>query len=55
MVVELTNAEMQKEDFVNEYIDVRKDSFKPTTIVSSFKQSGIWLINQEVFKMRTLH
>jgi hypothetical protein len=37
MVVELTNAEMRKEDFINEYMDVIKDSFKPTTIVSSFK------------------
>jgi hypothetical protein len=37
VVVELTNAEMQKKDFANEYMDVRKDSFKPTTIVSTFR------------------
>lgn len=48
-MVELTGSEMRKEDFVNEYMDVREASFRSSTIVSAFKKSGAWPINREVF------
>jgi len=48
-VVELTGSEMRKEDFVNEYMDVREASFRSSTIVSAFKKSGTWPINRAVF------
>jgi hypothetical protein len=48
-VVELTGNEMPKEDFVNEYMDVREASFRSSTIVSAFKKSGTWPVNQAVF------
>lgn len=40
---------MRKEDFVNEYMDVREASFRTSTIISAFKKSGTWPINREVF------
>jgi hypothetical protein len=48
-VVELTGAEMPKEDFVNEYMDVREASFRSSTIISAFKKSGVWPVDRAVF------
>lgn len=48
-VMELTGSEMCKEDFVNEYMDIREASFRSSTIVSTFKKSGTWPINRAVF------
>ena len=48
-VVELTGSEMPKEEFIRTYMDVRNNTFKPVTIISAFKKSGIWPINRAVF------
>jgi hypothetical protein len=40
---------MCKEDFINEYMQVRQASMKPSTIISAFKKSGIWPIDWAVF------
>ena len=40
---------MRKEDFVNEYMQVRQASIKPSTIISAFRKSGIWPIDRTVF------
>jgi hypothetical protein len=48
-VVELTGLEMRREDFINEYMQVRQGSIRPSTIISAFKKSGIWPIDRTVF------
>lgn len=48
-IVELTGSEMPKEDFIKEYMQVREQSFRPSTITSAFKKSGIWPIDRTVF------
>jgi hypothetical protein len=48
-IVELTGSEMPKEDFIKEYMQVREQSFRPSTIMSAFKKSGIWPIDRTVF------
>jgi hypothetical protein len=40
---------MPKEDFINEYMDVREVTFRSSTIVSAFKKSGMWPINRAIF------
>jgi hypothetical protein len=40
ITVELTGSEMPKEDFIKEYMQVRQESFCPSTIISAFKKSG---------------
>ena len=40
---------MRREDFVKEYMRVRKESFRPSTIISAFKKSGAWPIDRTVF------
>ena len=40
---------MHKEDFINEYMQVRDMLIKCGTIMSAFKQSGTWPIDQTVF------
>ena len=48
-VVELTGSEMPKENFIKQYMKVRSSTFKSITIISAFKKSGIWPVNQAVF------
>ena len=48
-MVELTGSEMHREDFINEYMQVRQGSIRPSTIISAFKKSGIWPIDRTVF------
>lgn len=48
-VVEDTGDEMPREDFVKEYMDVRSKTFKSTTIITAFRKSGCWPVNQDVF------
>ena len=48
-IVELTGSEMPKEDFIREYMQVREESFRPSTIMSAFKKSGAWPIDRTVF------
>ena len=40
---------MHKEDFINEYMQVRDMLIKCGTIMSAFKRSGTWPIDQTVF------
>jgi hypothetical protein len=48
-VVELTGSEMRKEDFIDEYMNVREATFRASTIISAFRKSGAYPINREVF------
>jgi hypothetical protein len=48
-IVKLTGSEMHREDFINKYMQVRQTLIRPSTIISSFKKSGIWPINRGVF------
>ncbi|KAF8230474.1 hypothetical protein L208DRAFT_1217195, partial [Tricholoma matsutake] len=45
-IVELTGSEMRKEDFIEEYMQVRQESFCPSTVILAFKTSGAWPINR---------
>jgi hypothetical protein len=48
-VIKLIGSEMPKEDFVNEYMGVRQVSIRSSTIISAFKKSGAWPVDQAVF------
>lgn len=48
-VVADTGAEMAIRDFVREYMGVRNQTFKATTIISAFKKSGIRPLNPAAF------
>ena len=48
-IVELTGSEMPKEDFMKEYMQVREGTFHPSTIISAFKKSGAWPVDNSVF------
>jgi hypothetical protein len=48
-IVILTGSEMRKEDFVKQYMEVREETFRRSTIVAAFKKSGIWPVNRDVF------
>ena len=48
-IVELTGSEMPKEDFIKEYMQVREEYFRPSTVMSAFKKSGAWPIDRTVF------
>lgn len=48
-IVEDTGEEMPREDFVREYMAVRKATFKPETIISAFRKSGIKPLNPNIF------
>lgn len=52
-IVEDTGEEMPREDFVKEYMAVRSETFKPTTIVTAFRKSGCWPVNRDVFTDNT--
>ncbi|KAF8230506.1 hypothetical protein L208DRAFT_1216996, partial [Tricholoma matsutake] len=45
-IVELTGSEMLKEDFIKEYMQVRQESFHPSTVSLAFKKSGACPINR---------
>ncbi|KAJ3833347.1 hypothetical protein F5878DRAFT_410778, partial [Lentinula raphanica] len=40
---------MPRENFVKEYVTVRKATFKTSTIKSAWKKSGAWPVNRNVF------
>jgi hypothetical protein len=40
---------MPREDFVREYMAIRRGTFKPTTIISAFRKSGIRPLNPDIF------
>ena len=42
-IVELTGSEMPKDDFI------REGTFCPSTIISAFKKSGAWPVDNSVF------
>lgn len=48
-IVELTDHEMPREDFVKEYMAVRNTTFKQTTIQAAWRKSGLWPINHDIF------
>ena len=50
-IVELTGSEtwMPKEDFIKEYMEVREQSFHPSTVVKAFKRNGAWPIDRTIF------
>jgi len=48
-IVEDTGEEMPREDFVKEYMQVRSQTFKSTTIITAFRKSGCWPVNRDVF------
>ncbi|CAK5274984.1 unnamed protein product, partial [Mycena citricolor] len=48
-VVDDTTKEMPKEDFVKHYMDVRRQTFKPATIQTAFRKSGLFPINRAAF------
>ena len=48
-ITELTGTEMPKEDFVKEYMCVRQETFRPSTVTSAFRKSGTWPIDKTVF------
>ena len=41
--------EIPRDQFVKHYAEVRKQTFKDTTIRSAFRKSGIWPINHDLF------
>lgn len=49
-IVEDTGEEMPRENFVKEYMDVRRTTFKESTIRAAWKKSGCWPIDRTVFK-----
>jgi hypothetical protein len=48
-IVEDTGEEMPREDFIREYMAIRRAKFKPTTIISAFRKSGIRPLNPDIF------
>lgn len=48
-IVEDTGAEMPCKDFVKEYMEVRHQTFKSTTIITAFRKSGCWPIDPNMF------
>ena len=48
-IVSLTNASIQIQDVVREYIDVRSQALKPETIKSAWKSCGIYPLDPTVF------
>ena len=42
--------EIPRDQFVKHYMDVRKNTFKDTTIRAAFQKSGVWPINHDLFQ-----
>jgi hypothetical protein len=54
--VRLGGSDFNKVEFLHAIKSLRKDAFKTSTIISAFKQSGIWPLNAEVVlsKLRSI-
>jgi len=48
-VLEITNEEIRKVDFVKEYMAVWDEAFLPETITKAWKKSGIYPLNPNIF------
>lgn len=48
-IVDDTGEEMPREDVVKHYMDVRRLTFKESTIIGAFWTSGCWPVNPNVF------
>jgi hypothetical protein len=48
-IIEQEGREMPRERFVQEYMDVRNQSFKPTTILAAWRKSGATPVDPDVF------
>lgn len=49
-IVDETGEEMPRENFVKEYMGVRRVTFKPSTIKKAWEKSGMWPINPDIFQ-----